>query len=210
MLYTQKHLKKVVQPKDLEKHTHGLTTEQIKKLPEWLADPVMIYDSLSRQDSLVVVTSEIDIDNEPIIVSVRPSGNGNYNLRRVSSNFITSVYGRENFDRNLELELQADNILNINKQKSQELFSVLGLQSSQGLNILDSDVIIHQSRNIVKGTQQEDIEYKNNSVTQQDIDILRSIEPRKSVLNFTAEELQLTKDWAERFENDIHKKIAGL
>lgn len=30
MLYTQKHLKKVVQPKDLEKHTHGLTTEQIK------------------------------------------------------------------------------------------------------------------------------------------------------------------------------------
>ena len=117
MLYTQKHLKKVVQPKDLEKHTHGLTTEQIKKLPEWLADPVMIYDSLSRQDSLVVVTSEIDIDNDPIIVSVRPSGNGNYNLRRVNSNFITSVYGRENFDRHLELELQADNILYINKQK---------------------------------------------------------------------------------------------
>lgn len=138
MLYTQKHLKKVVQPKDLEKHTHGLTTEQIKKLPEWLADPVMIYDSLSRQDSLVVVTSEIDIDNEPIIVSVRPSGNGNYNLRRVSSNFITSVYGRENFDRHLELELQADNILYINKQKSQELSSVLRLQFSQGLNNLDS------------------------------------------------------------------------
>lgn len=155
MLYTQKHLKKVVQPKDLEKHTHGLTTEQIKKLPEWLADPVMIYDSLSRQDSLVVVTSEIDIDNDPIIVSVRPSGNGNYNLIRVNSNFITSVYGRENFDRHLELELQADNILYINKQKSQELFSVLRLQFSQGLNALDSNVIIHQSRNIVKGMQQE-------------------------------------------------------
>lgn len=50
-------------------------------------------------------------------VSVRPSGNGNYNLSRVNSNFITSVYGRENFDRHLELELQADNILYINKQK---------------------------------------------------------------------------------------------
>ena len=83
---------------------------------------------------------------------------------------------------------------------------MLRLQFSQGLNILDSNIIIHQSRNIVKGTQQENIEYKNNSVTQQDIDILRSIEPRKSVLNFTAEELQQTKDWAERFENDIHKK----
>lgn len=32
---------------------------------------------------------------------------------------------------------------------------MLGLQSSQGLNALDSNVIIHQSRNIVKGMQQE-------------------------------------------------------
>ena len=134
MLYTQKHLKKVVQPKDLEKHTHGLTTEQIKKLPEWLADPVMIYDSLSRQDSLVVVTSEIDIDNDPIIVSVRPSGNGNYNLRRVNSNFITSVYGRENFDRHLELELQADNILYINKQKKPKTVQGSATTIPPGLN----------------------------------------------------------------------------
>ena len=35
-------------------------------------------------------------------------------------------------------------------KKSQELFSVLGLQSSKGLNNLDYDDIIHQSRNIVK------------------------------------------------------------
>lgn len=65
---------------------------------------------------------------------------------------------------------------------------------------------ITDSSGVVKSMQQENIEYKSNSVTQQDIDILRSIEPRKSVLNFTAEELQLTKDWAERFENDIHQK----
>lgn len=87
---------------------------------------------------------------------------------------------------------------------------MLGLQLSKGLNALDSNVIIHQSRNIVKSKQQENNAYRDNSVIQQDIDILRSIEPRKSVLNFTAEELQLTKDWAERFENDIHKKIAVL
>lgn len=87
---------------------------------------------------------------------------------------------------------------------------MLGLQLSKGLNALDSNVIIHQSRNIVKSKQQENNAYRDNSVIQQDIDILRWIEPRKSVLNFTAEELQLTKDWAERFENDIHKKIAVL
>ena len=48
-----------------------------------------------------------------------------------------------------------DFYINHSEQKSQELFSVLGLQLSKGLNILDSDVIIHQSRNIVKGMQKE-------------------------------------------------------
>ena len=48
-----------------------------------------------------------------------------------------------------------DFYINHSEQKSQELFSVLGLKSSQGLNILDPNVIIHQSRNIVKGMQKE-------------------------------------------------------
>ena len=51
-----------------------------------------------------------------------------------------------------------DFYINHSEQKSQELFSVLGLQLSKGLNILDSSVIIHQSRNIVKGMQK-----KNNA-----------------------------------------------
>lgn len=159
MFYTQQHLRKVIQPKNLVKHTHGLTEDQIKKLPELLANPVMIYDSLSRQDSLVVVTSEVDTENDPIIISIHPNGSGKYDLERVSSNFITSVYGRENFDKHLELQLQADNILYINKEKSQELFSVLRLQFSQGLNALDSDIIIHQSNNIVNSVS-DDIQSK--------------------------------------------------
>lgn len=151
MLYTQNHLKKAVKPKNLKKHTHGLDKEQIKKLPSLLENPVMIYDSLSRKDSLVVVTSEFDNENNPIIVSIHPNGDGKYNLERVNSNFITSIHGRENFVKHLEKELEADNLLYVNKEKSQELFSVLGLQFPKGLNSLDFNNIIHQSRNIVNG-----------------------------------------------------------
>ena len=43
-------------------------------------------------------------------------------------------------------------------------------------------------------------------ITQDDIEILRSIEPRKSILNFTAEEIKLTETWQQRFETDIHEK----
>ena len=224
MLYSQKHLKNAILPPDEKNHRHGLEIEQIKRLPELLSYPVMIIDSPNRKDSIIVVTAEVDKSDNPVIASIKPNGKGRYEVENVSSNFITSVYGRENFDRHLELELQADNILYINKQKSQELssvlrlqfsqglnnldskepirhaaftdkqlalsvlngsdisiselfkvvkhydndfyinhseqksqelFSVLGLQSSQGLNDLDSNVIIHQSRNIVKGMQQE-------------------------------------------------------
>ena len=159
MLYTKMHLRKALQPKDLKEHTHGLTEEQIKMLPSLLENPVMIYDSLSRKDSLVVVTSELDADKNPIIISVHPNGNGKYNLERVDSNFITSVYGRENFVKHLELEIEANNILYVNKEKSQELFSVLRLQFPQGFNNLSSDIIIHQSKNIVNTQKQKNNDY---------------------------------------------------
>ncbi|MBP1548085.1 MAG: hypothetical protein J6A37_15990 [Oscillospiraceae bacterium] len=68
---------------------------------------------------------------------------------RKAKKFITSVYGRENFIELISRAIAAENILFWDKIRSQEMFSVLGLQSSKGLNNLDSDVIIHQSRNIV-------------------------------------------------------------
>mgnify|MGYP000394602220 FL=1 len=72
---------------------------------------------------------------------------------------------------------------------------------------LDKAVIEHSKQNVqAVEVQDNSADTISKDVTQQDIDILRSIEPRKSVLNFTAEELQLTKNWADRFENDIHKK----
>ena len=138
MLYSQKHLKNAILPPDEKNHRHGLEIEQIKRLPELLSYPVMIIDSPNRKDSIIVVTAEVDKSDNPVIASIKPNGKGRYEVENVSSNFITSVYGRENFDRHLELELQADNILYINKQKSQELSSVLRLQFSQGLNNLDS------------------------------------------------------------------------
>lgn len=168
MLYTQKHLRESIKPKNNHTHAHGLTIEQIKELPKLISEPVMVFDSLSRNDSIVIVTSEIDKDNCPIIASVRANGKGKYELEQVDSNFITSVYGRENFEKHINKIIESDNMLYCNKQKSQALFSVLGLQSSKGLNSLDFDIIIHRSRNIVneniveeKHTSEEQLSFDN-------------------------------------------------
>lgn len=150
MLYTQKHLREAIHPKSKDNiHWHGLTTEQIKKLPELLENPVMIFDSLSRNDSLVICVLDTDEDNLPLIVSIKPNGIGTYELEKVDSNFITSVYGRNNFEKHIEQVINQDKMLYCNKQKSQELFRVSGLQLPKCLNNLDFDIIIHRSRNIV-------------------------------------------------------------
>ena len=155
MLYTQKHLRNAIKEKSRSKHTHGLSIEQIKAIPEMLNNPVMIYDSLSRNDSLVVVTSEFDVDNCPIVVSVKPNGQGKYEIEDINSNFITSIYGREGFANHFIDVINQDKLLYLDKTRSQEMFRVLRLEFPQGVNTLDFNIIIHQSRNIVKGSEEK-------------------------------------------------------
>lgn len=60
MLYTQKHLREAVQLKSKDNvHWHGLTTKQIKELPNLLKSPVMIFDSLKMVEMLKLLQSDI-------------------------------------------------------------------------------------------------------------------------------------------------------
>lgn len=164
ILYTQSHLKEAIKPKNGHTHAHGLEIEQIKRIPVLLEEPVMIMDSVSRNDSIVVVTSEVDRDNCPVIVSIHPNGRGNYEMENVDSNFITSIYGRENFGSFLERVVQTNNLLFCDKVKSQELFSCQGLQSSEAINNLDYNTIIRKSNNIVNIKVNENEEKKCHNV----------------------------------------------
>ncbi len=159
MLYTQKHLKNAVKPLDEKEHQHGLTVEQIKKLPELLEAPVMVFDSISKKDSLVVVTSEFDTNDNPVVVSVKPNGKGRYEVEEINSNFVTSVYGRNNFIDFFQRTLAQDNVLYLNKNKSQEMFERWGEQYSELTNNLSSDIIIHQSKNIVNAPKPKNNDY---------------------------------------------------
>ena len=159
MLYTQRHLKNAVKPLDDKEHQHGLTVDQIKKLPELLEAPVMVFDSISKKDSLVVVTSEFDTNDNPVVVSVKPNGKGRYEVEEINSNFVTSVYGRNNFIDFFQRTLAQDNVLYLNKNKSQEMFERWGEQYSELTNNLDSDIIIHQSKNIVNTQKQKNNDY---------------------------------------------------
>lgn len=161
MLHTQRHLKDALHEKSPNNaHWHGLTLEQICNIPHLLESPAIIMDSLSpnksADKSIVICLNNVDNDNAPIIVSVKPNGQGIYEMENVSSNFITSIYGKENgFANYVERAAKSNNILFWDKEKSQALFSCQRLQLPEAINNLDSNIIIHQSRNIVKSKKQE-------------------------------------------------------
>ena len=157
MLYTQKHLKNAIKPKDKKGHTHGLDINQIKRLDQLISNPLMIIDSISKKNSILIVTSETDKEGLPVMVSVTPNGKGRYELEEVDSNFITSVYGRNNFPDFFRKLVESDNLLYCNK-KSQEMFERWGEQYSELTNNLSFDIIIHQSRNIVNENTAEKTE----------------------------------------------------
>ncbi len=163
MLFTQRHLKQAITPKsDNNIHLHGLTIEQVKALPQLIANPIIIYDSLSRDDSIVAVTSEVDGDGLPIIISIVPNGEGRYEMQTLNSNFITSVHGRNDISYQIRNAIKFDKMLFWDKVKSQALFERWGLPLPELTNALDSINIIHQSRNIVKGEIEKNQNFFDN------------------------------------------------
>ena len=68
VLMTARHLKSIVQESGTDSvNYHGLGADLVKRLPELLSDPVMIMDSLTRDDSVVLVTTTTDKQQHPVI-----------------------------------------------------------------------------------------------------------------------------------------------
>lgn len=166
MLYTRKHLENALAKESHTKYqnTHGLSIEDLIKIPGELANPVMILDSMSRIDSVVVVTSNLDSEGRPIITAIKPNGKGIYEMHKIDSNFITSVYGRNNFTDFLQRNIESDNVLYINKNKTEKLFRVLQLQLPQGVNNLSFNTIIHQSRNISRNSAENSVKITEDKI----------------------------------------------
>lgn len=180
MLYTQKHLKKAISPKNDKEHYHGLSVEQIKAIPDKLNEPIMIYDSFSRNDSIVAVLNDFDDENNPIIASIIPNGKGRYELELIDTNFITSIYNKTDFIDTLNRAISEDKMLYCDKKQTQEMFERWGLQSSELTKSLVFNTIIHQSRNIVKANKEKNIEISVNNDAEKESEIVVEEKPKSN------------------------------
>jgi hypothetical protein len=147
MLTTARHLRNANKPKNEKKHHHGLTKNQLKMLPEKIANPVMIMDSLDKSsNSIVVVTDMLDSDNYPVVVVIKADGSGTYNSIVIDTNMLLAYYGRKNFSNFISNNVTDDTFLYINKEKSRKLSNSAKVQFFGKLNTYDFDTIIRKTR----------------------------------------------------------------
>ncbi|WP_373157804.1 zincin-like metallopeptidase domain-containing protein [Mediterraneibacter gnavus] len=132
MHITQKHIVDCLHEKTYNNdHYHGLSVQELKRLPEALESPVILAESFTKEDSLVAVLDYREQDGNPVIVAVRLNGNAIYELRRVDSNFITSAYGKDNFSEFYQRILDQGKLLYANREKGEKLGYYLENQKSQ-------------------------------------------------------------------------------
>lgn len=102
------------------KDKHRLTVEQIKRLPELLDKPVMVFRSATEGGYVVVVDDVAESSKgkiEPVIVSIRANGNG-------TINYVRSAYARSNFATAVEKWLNAGLLVSAKKETATDLFDL--------------------------------------------------------------------------------------
>lgn len=140
MLYTQRHLLKAIRPKsEYDPHRHGLSIEQVKRIPELLEQPVMLCDSPAREDTLLALLCAVDCDRLPLIVAIRPNGRGYYEMQEIETNFIVTVYGKDNFPRYFENLITPDKVIYYNEEKGRELNALAKLHLL-GSHVVEPDL----------------------------------------------------------------------
>lgn len=101
---TQKHLETISQDKGKYKNAnyHNLGIDVVKQLPEAIANPLNIYKSSTKDDSIVLVTHLSDKKGNIVLASIKVDGKGTINGIVVDANHMTSAYGKDNYDYNID------------------------------------------------------------------------------------------------------------
>lgn len=108
---------------DEKYHGHAISYEIMKKLPQQLRNPVMVFKG-SANNSLVVITDLKDKEQRGIMISLALDQKRRFSV----VNRITSVYGRNNFKNYLQAQVDNNNTISYNKEKTDKLFKDIGHQ----------------------------------------------------------------------------------
>lgn len=178
-----------------DKKGHALTMEHVKRIPESLADPIMVFKSRTRDDSYVFFTEQKDEADRSIIIPVAVDKR----YGRLVINEITSIYGRTNEVDFVKTNIEQGNLVYADKKRSldwerecqvQFLAQVLPSEGSYS-SILTKENLV----NFVSSIGNEKIQK-----------MAKSVENEKSEPTAKA----WAKDIEEKLNFDLEQSISGM
>lgn len=133
---------------------HNISKEIIKQLPESLRNPILILKG-QHPHTVVALTELTNKDDKNILVPIA------LDLRSTDSivNKVTSIYGKNDISR--YLNKHQNDIIAVNKQKADELFTTIGYQLSKttSATICYDNSIAYSTQNVKHPEQ--NLQYDN-------------------------------------------------
>ena len=142
---------------------HLITPEEMKKLPEKIADPVAIIVDRRQvrgkwviQESTIDILVEMEINGKQALVPIRLNGNARQNGTLIDANVVTSVHGNKDTVDRLDYALKNDSdenvmVFYVNKKKTTAVLRKAGYTITGVPNISDGfNHSIHDSGSPVK------------------------------------------------------------
>ena len=137
MMMTKRHIK-------LCNEEHNISKEQFYNLPKLLEEPAIIMKSMSKEKAIVAVFNDVDKNNIPIIAAIEPNGQGTYDFKQIDSNFILSVYGKDNFNNFVNKALNENKLLFTDQKVINELEKKAGIEIFKEKNVLTKNDVMQQ------------------------------------------------------------------
>ncbi|QHQ15787.1 hypothetical protein GMW39_07805 [Pectobacterium parmentieri] len=124
---------------------HFVKLDDMKKLPDLIADPIAVMKSATEKDALVSLVAAHDANGSPVIVAIHLNGKG---ASFAEVNKIASVYGK---DSQSALQRQLDNdLLYLHKEKATQWLHAVGLRLPEANTLNGSGQKILSSSDIRK------------------------------------------------------------
>ena len=173
---------------------HAVPIEVIRNLPSLISDPVMVFDSSTENNALVILVDAGDENGKPVLVAMHLDTNGS---GFHSVNKIASVYGKDGTG-SVQQWMQG-NLRYYNKEKASSWLHAVGLQLPEANTIKRLNPTVVTENDVVK---QSDVKFSRKPINQ----VVRGFQG--NAIQFFGNQSLKTFNWVNRFINtQFHKAL---
>ncbi len=187
IIMTQKVMNKITGGK------HDIDLSEIKRLPQSIAEPIMIFKSATTPNAYVILTELSDKNGNSVVAALHL----NRMQRHIAVNRIASVYGKENIENFVDRQAKAGNLIFADKNKSQQWSQSRGLQLPKLADTIADNINISQNDNIVNSSIRKNAE--------NDTDIRFSADEKINVNVSDDEDMSYLSEPVKNIKNDIRE-----